>query len=323
MTQEQSVFSRFTGAGFIGFQTTLCGACERAIAASRSETPVYIWGERGVGKETFARAIGPDPVVKLNCGLVSAKRWSELLSDEPGCSSVPYWAAGAGALLFTEIDALSKPTQRRLAARIRDWSPRVVLTSSRSYMSCRAEGLWAPEFDELLTSFPICLPPLRDRQADLRALALLFLREEADRLGVWKRDLSERELTRIEQTEFPENLDDLRALTSRIAQEVPNPFEAPKQEVREESSAASERVIASRPPRRAEQDETVGTIELTPENFPSLEEAAVMHIEAALRLTNGVVEGKTGAAELLKINPYTLRSRMRKMKLDWTKFRQD
>ena len=57
--------------------------------------------------------------------------------------------------------------------------------------------------------------------------------------------------------------------------------------------------------------------------FQTLDENARAHIEAALRLAKGVVEGKNGAAALLAINPYTLRARMRKLGVDWSKFRQE
>ena len=45
------------------------------------------------------------------------------------------------------------------------------------------------------------------------------------------------------------------------------------------------------------------------------------HIEAALERTHGRIEGNRGAAKLLNINPHTLRARMRKLKIDWRKFR--
>ena len=45
------------------------------------------------------------------------------------------------------------------------------------------------------------------------------------------------------------------------------------------------------------------------------------HIELALREAHGRVEGPLGAARMLSINPHTLRSRMRKLKVDWRRFR--
>jgi transcriptional regulator with GAF, ATPase, and Fis domain len=54
----------------------------------------------------------------------------------------------------------------------------------------------------------------------------------------------------------------------------------------------------------------------------TLDVAMRAHIEAALRATQGRVEGACGAAKLLAINPHTLRARMRKLKIDWSAFRQ-
>jgi transcriptional regulator with GAF, ATPase, and Fis domain len=45
------------------------------------------------------------------------------------------------------------------------------------------------------------------------------------------------------------------------------------------------------------------------------------HIEAALRATRGRIEGARGAAALLGINPHTLRARMRKLGVEWAKYR--
>ena len=45
------------------------------------------------------------------------------------------------------------------------------------------------------------------------------------------------------------------------------------------------------------------------------------HIEAALTATRGRIEGPFGAARLLRINPHTLRARMRKLRIDWSGFR--
>ena len=59
----------------------------------------------------------------------------------------------------------------------------------------------------------------------------------------------------------------------------------------------------------------------TRDNFPPLDDAMRAHIEAALMLSYGVIEGENSAAALLKINPFTLRSRMAKLGINWRKFR--
>jgi transcriptional regulator with GAF, ATPase, and Fis domain len=53
-----------------------------------------------------------------------------------------------------------------------------------------------------------------------------------------------------------------------------------------------------------------------------LDEAMRRHIEAALHQARGRIEGKRGAAALLGINPHTLRARMRKLGVEWSRFRE-
>jgi transcriptional regulator with GAF, ATPase, and Fis domain len=45
------------------------------------------------------------------------------------------------------------------------------------------------------------------------------------------------------------------------------------------------------------------------------------HIEAALERSLGRIEGPFGAARALGVNPHTLRARMRKLGIDWSRFR--
>ena len=47
------------------------------------------------------------------------------------------------------------------------------------------------------------------------------------------------------------------------------------------------------------------------------------HIETRVVITHGRIEGRRGTAALLKINPHTLRARMRKLRIDWAKYRAE
>ncbi len=53
----------------------------------------------------------------------------------------------------------------------------------------------------------------------------------------------------------------------------------------------------------------------------SLDAAIRRHIESALAAATGRIEGRQGAAAMLKINPHTLRAKMRKLGIDWARFR--
>jgi hypothetical protein len=53
----------------------------------------------------------------------------------------------------------------------------------------------------------------------------------------------------------------------------------------------------------------------------SWNEAMAAHIETALSRTAGRIEGAGGAAAVLGINPHTLRARMRRLGLEWARYR--
>ena len=63
----------------------------------------------------------------------------------------------------------------------------------------------------------------------------------------------------------------------------------------------------------ANDDEKEGDKTFDKTEFLSLDLMNARHIERALRLTKGKIHGKGGAAELLDINPSTLRHRMRRL----------
>ena len=54
-------------------------------------------------------------------------------------------------------------------------------------------------------------------------------------------------------------------------------------------------------------------------NLPVVE--VKQHIERALKHTSGQIEGASGAAKMLDLNPHTLRAKMRKLGIDWGAFR--
>lgn len=58
-----------------------------------------------------------------------------------------------------------------------------------------------------------------------------------------------------------------------------------------------------------------------PESATTLEALVRARIETALAQAHGRVEGPFGAARQLAINPNTLRARMRKLGIDWRRYR--
>jgi len=103
--------------------------------------------------------------------------------------------------------------------------------------------------------------------------------------------------TQLDQDESP------KAVETHVQQESDVPPSAPLDEESISAEVATPELTCAAPGAR------------------SLEAVVVQYIEEALASTRGRIEGKNGAAALLGINPHTLRSRMRKLGIDWVRFR--
>jgi len=163
-----------------------------------------------------------------------------------------------------------------------------------------------------LAVFPIMLPPLREHPEDIAALAEHFARRAAVRFGVALQLPSPQDLTLLTNYAWPGNVRELAAVIDRAAI-----LGAGK------SLEIAKALGVMTPGRLTPQ--TTGRVPAAPLPVAAtpmpLEAAMKQHIEAALAVTGGRIEGPYGAARLLDINPHTLRGKMRKLKIDWRKFR--
>jgi DNA-binding NtrC family response regulator len=171
--------------------------------------------------------------------------------------------------------------------------------------------------------FPILLPRLKERIEDIPALVRHLSKRAADRFQLSHVEAKPAELAMLMNYSWPGNIRELGAVVDRavilgngkslevataLGLSKPAPPRVPDNE------PTFYEVIPDDPP-------ISRTVAADESPIMSLDDAMTQHIERALAATRGKIEGKNGAAELLGINPHTLRARMRKHKLDWTKFR--
>jgi DNA-binding NtrC family response regulator len=166
------------------------------------------------------------------------------------------------------------------------------------------------------------LPRLRDRLADIPLLAKHFAHRAASRFGLPSVEPTHQDLLALTKYSWPGNIRELGAVIDRavilgngrslevskalgLTQQSPIPVEASDEPTFYE-------VIPESHPRMTIQE---------PAALLTLEEAMKQHIEQALVATQGRIEGPNGAAALLDINPHTLRARMRKIGIQWSRFR--
>jgi len=170
-----------------------------------------------------------------------------------------------------------------------------------------------------LAVFPIALLSLREHSEDIPAMAEHFTRRAAARFGLPYRPVGERDIALLVDYTWPGNVRELAAVMDRavllgegLRLEVARALGAPSPSMPQLSAPFAP--AAARPAPGPEQAPR-------PDDIEPLDAVVKSHIERALAATHGRVDGPFGAARLLRINPHTLRARMRKLGVDWRRFR--
>jgi transcriptional regulator with GAF, ATPase, and Fis domain len=345
--ERQSLLRRLgrsdTSDTIVGEASGLAQVMQRVDLVSRSEVPVLILGETGTGKELVARAIHnrsdrhSGPFLRVNCGAIPRELIdSQLFGHEKGAFTGAnetrqgwFERADTGTLFLDEIGELPLEAQVRFLRVLQDGfvervggatpihvNVRVVAATHRDLAAMVREGAFREDLWYRIAVFPILLPPLRDRVEDIPALARHFAERAAIRFGLAPVVPTESDIQLLQSYEWPGNIRELGAVIDRAAI-LGNGGSL--------ELAAALGVAAPRGPLDASMNLPVASAGIVPMRtgrIATLNDAMRTHIEAALRATQGRVEGPRGAARLLAINPHTLRARMRKLKINWTAFRE-
>jgi len=333
----------------VGAQTGLRHVMERVELVANSDVPVLILGETGTGKEVVSRAIHlrsrrhDGPFIRVNCGAIPPELVdSQLFGHEKGAFTGAseqhhgwFERADRGTLFLDEIGELPLPAQVRLLRVLQDHqiervggkSPvhvdvRIVAATHRDLAAMVAEKTFREDLWYRINIFPIDLPTLRERMDDIPALASHFARRAATRFGLPPVQPTVADLDLLAGYHWPGNIRELGAVIDRAAILGGGRFL--------DISTALGLGRRQQPPSPAPD---VTLYEVVPETIPlesteptaadivPLAAAMRKHIERALTATRGRIEGKGGTAELLEINPHTLRARMRKLGIDPARFR--
>jgi transcriptional regulator with GAF, ATPase, and Fis domain len=292
-----------------------------------SDATVLIMGESGTGKEVVARAIhsasrrSERPLVRVNCGAVPESLFeSEFFGHVRGAFTGAqkdragrFELADGGTLFLDEVGEIPLALQPKLLralqegefervgdGRTRTVDVHIVAATNRDLRTEVDAGRFRQDLFYRLSVFPIELPPLRERRADVAPLAEHFLRAAAGR-GAKTVRLSQAALQQLERHDWPGNVRELQNAIERaliLAPQGPLRFDG----LGEGRGGRSRAAVAAAPA-------AVRTrAELRVEERHNL--------VAALRSCGGKVFGKDGAAELLGMKPTTLASRLRVLGID-------
>ncbi|MBN1513139.1 MAG: sigma-54-dependent Fis family transcriptional regulator, partial [Phycisphaerae bacterium] len=253
--------------------------------------------------------------------------------------------ADEGTLFLDEVGELPLAAQVRLLRILQDGTfervggekplkvdVRIVAATHRDLQSMVAEGTFRADLWYRMAVFPIELPSLRDRPEDMPALATHFALRAAKRFGLPILTPTPEDIHVLLAYDWPGNIRELASVINRAAilgngrrleiakalWGAPAPPRAAAETPRAEPTPAPAPIPAPIP---TPVPPPVSPATKQISDFPTLDAAIANHIETALKMTHGRIEGPFGAAKLLRVNPHTLRARMRKLKVDWKRFR--
>jgi PAS domain S-box-containing protein len=312
---QEEIKSEYNYENIIGNCDELRYTLYKVDQIAPTDTAVIILGETGTGKELIARAIhatGPRKnraFVKVNCAALPLNLIeSELFGHERGAFSGAFerrlgrFEVADGATLFLdEIGELPFELQTKLLRVIQDGEferlgssrtlkvdVRIIAATNRNLEEDVRSGRFRKDLWYRLNIFPITVPPLRSRMGDLPLLVEFFVNKASRRLGKSIDYIPISVMNALKNYHWPGNVRELEHVIERAV------INASGNKLRLMDTLAKPRIDLTAAPK-------------------TLEKVERDHIVRILEETRWKISGEKGAAEILGLNPSTLRARMRKL----------
>lgn len=311
----------------IGSSQSLLPVFRLVEQVAATDATVLILGETGTGKELIARALHQrsprhrKPLIKVNCAALPAHLIeSELFGHEKGAFTGAherrlgkFELAHGGTIFLDEVGELPLELQAKLLRVLQEKEierlggkgmlavdVRVVAATNRDLsLEITAERFRADLYYRL-SVFPITLPALRERREDIPLLADHFARRFSRGLGRAFAGIKDRAMQELVQYDWPGNIREMQNLLEQATIVCDGPLEW-------------SRLLS---PGTAPEPAAGPAAVVSPNAALSLKGHERDHILAVLRQTKGRIRGAGGAAELLDVNPTTLDSRIKRLKIN-------
>jgi len=307
--------------GVIGNSYVMMNVFDKLAQVAPYDTSVLILGESGTGKERIADYIHRHserkgkPFIKINCAaLPPALIESELFGHEKGSFTGAtdkrigkFQQAHEGTIFLDEIGEMPIDMQVKLLRVLQEKeiepiggkSPvkvnvRIIAATNRNLEKEVAKARFRLDLYYRLNVFPVQLPPLRERKEDIHSLVLHFISLFNRKANKKVEGVSDKILTRMKAYNWPGNIRELENLVERSVlmakgitlEDMDIPLTATTEEALD-----------------PQQDL----------HIKSIDENERDHILTVLAKTNGKISGAGGAADLLRIPPTTLWSKLKKL----------
>lgn len=274
-----------------------------------------------------------EPFIKVNCANIPDTLIdSELFGHERGAFTGAvdtvkgkFERADKGVLLLDELGELPLTAQTKLLRVIQEGvlervggshdihvDVRIIAATHRNLYQMVENGSFRHDLLYRINIFPIYIPALRERPEDIPILIKFFLYRACIRYGILELPtVDDRNLRQLLAYQWPGNI---RELQNTIERSVIL-WDGSKKEKFWISPAINHELGALHVARKEEKHSASKHFETADTDTLALDEVIANHIRKVLKIAGGKIGGKNGAAELLQINPNTLRARMKKLKL--------
>ena len=276
---------------------------------------VLIEGETGTGKELVAREIHKEsrrsykPFIKVNCASIPENLIeSELFGHEKGAFTGAidkrvgrFELANGGTIFLDEIGELPLNVQPKLlhilqqgeferigSSKTIKTDVRIIAATNKILTDEIKKGRFRNDLYYRLNVFPISVAPLRNRKDDIPLLAEYYSKHYSELLNKPIKKIPRKVIKRMMEYSWPGNVRELENVIERAI-------------ITSENTSLNIEALPS--------DE-----KFINDDLP-LEELERNHIIKTLEKTYWKISGPGGAAEILKMNPETLRSKMRKLNI--------
>jgi DNA-binding NtrC family response regulator len=235
--------------GMVGGSRRMRDVFNRIDRVAGTMAPVLVVGESGTGKELVARAIHTrsrrrnGPFVPVHTGAIPRELiGSELFGHEKGsftgafaAAEGKFEAAAGGTVFLDEVGTMDSAVQVSLLRVLETYrftrvggrkeieaDVRIVAATNKDLLDLVDDAIFREDLYYRLNVFTVTLPPLRERQDDIRPIAERFLLKYARRYGTPARRLSEGSIDRLLQHDWPGNVRELRNVIEQTALFAPS-----------------------------------------------------------------------------------------------------
>ena len=232
----------------VGKSEALLNVLQDIQQVASTDATVLIEGETGTGKELIARAIHAagsrrdKPLIKVNCAAIPATLMeSEFFGHEQGAFTGAirkregrFSLADGGTIFLDEVGEIPIELQSKLlrvlqegefeplgSSRSHKVDVRVIAATNLDLRAASHEGRFREDLYYRLNVFPLRIPPLRQRKADIPSLAEAFVAKQAQKMKRTFAPLTPEYIRRLQAYDWPgnirelQNIIELAAITSR------------------------------------------------------------------------------------------------------------